>query len=168
MLIRMPRWTRYGCLALLMIGISRPAPADELQRLREENAVLRAQLQVLQQKCPSPDAAAPVSSALPGAPPPAAPEGYRLVKEPEPYSRTGCSEGLFSAGPDAPWKHAENWRALERGMSADEVEALLGPEHYNVGSGARIAWQYGKCGAKARGTVVYQNGQLRSWKAPSL
>jgi hypothetical protein len=145
---------------------------DELQRLREENAQLKAQLQACHPAAaaatgPVVAPVAPVAPA-PAAATPAIPPGYELVKAPEPYSQTGCSHGLFSRSPDAPWRHGDTWDALNKGMTPAEVEKLLGPDHYNLKGDGRLAWQYGKCGHDAEGSAIFENGRLLYWQKPDL
>lgn len=89
-----------------------------------------------------------------------------VVIEEVPYSRTGCSLGLFQGTAPGKWKDANAWETLQKGMPAAEVEAQLGIEHFNLGSGTRQIWQYGKCGNQAVGQVLLQDGRVEQWRAP--
>lgn len=185
--------SRYTTATLLLLSFTAAAGDDELQRLRSENAQLRAQLQSLRAQCPTaaksgavsgpiaapntPPGAAP-ETALPVPPPgyklvkeadlPAPPPGYKLVKEAEPHSESGCRKGVFAQTADAPWKHEEQWNALDRGMKPAEVEKLLGDDHYNVLAKGRQMWQYGKCGNNVDGFVVFDGSEVLFWQAPQF
>ncbi len=168
--------------AVLLSGAVLPSFADpiqdELQRLRDENAELRRQLEQLRPQTPSTTAATPRSEAAPASAPitpapatsaaPAAPAGYKLVKEePEaPYSRTGCRR--YKNAVDTRWKQRDNWEGLARGQTMSEVEELLGIEHHDIRDDRRIGWQYGKCEASVRGTVVFEAGQVLYWEQPTF
>jgi hypothetical protein len=172
------------CALLLPCSLFASA-TDELQALRAENAQLRSRLQALQATCPASTKAPSASAALPvqgvttpivsaasssqtpaAASTPAPPPGYRLIREPEPYTETGCSEGLFNSGPDALWKHQDAWSSLEKGMKPKEVESLLGIDHYNVSAGNKLQWQYGKCHDFVQGYVLFIDGVVRLWQTP--
>ena len=75
---------------------------------------------------------------------------------------------LFRSGSDLRWKERANWEDLSRGMSGSEVEELLGIEHFNVVDGTRTGWQYGKCEASVRGTVVFEQGRVLFWDMPTF
>ncbi len=99
-----------------------------------------------------------------------APPGYKLVPvgAPRPedrYIATGCGN---NSPHNVPWKQSANWSLLAKGLSPADVEDLLGPEHYNVVKNGRIAWQYGKCDYGVRGSVVFENGLVVVWQAPTL
>ncbi len=91
-----------------------------------------------------------------------------VVVEEEAHSRTGCSLGLFKGVPYGKWREPFNWDSLDTGMSAAEVENLLGVEHYNIGSSKRMVWQYGKCGSQIQGEVLIEDGKLLDWRKPSF
>lgn len=91
-----------------------------------------------------------------------------VVVEEEAHSRTGCSLGLFKGLPPGKWKEPGAWDELQTGMSAVEVELALGVEHYNVGGGNRVIWQYGKCGKLVRGEVLLVNGRVEQWRRPEF
>lgn len=91
-----------------------------------------------------------------------------VVVEEEAYSHAGCSLGLFKGTPPGRWKERGNWEDLEKGMPAAEVERVLGVEHYNVGTGSRVLWQYGKCEAFVRGQVLLVNGLVEGWRTPEF
>jgi prepilin-type processing-associated H-X9-DG protein len=121
---------------------------------------------------------AAVATPAPAAPPPAAalpqpPPGYALVKinpahPHKAFDDTGCSDGWFGgpAGPDAPWKHQEQWDDLRRGMSMAQVEKILGEQHYETASGDRVSWQYGRCGHMSMSNVLFVDGRLAIWERP--
>ena len=177
--------------AILAAPIAESAATQdqELQRLRNENTLLKKQIEDSRNNCgtlalpqatvPAPAAAASPSAAAPaasvGAAPPTVPaetqtppSGYKLVKiEPvKPYSDTGCDKGAPSI--DKRWKRKDNWSYLRGGMSMLDVEELLGVEHYNVAGSSRVGWEYGKCEAAARGSVVFQDGTVQYWRQPNF
>lgn len=161
---------------------------DELQRLRNENAQLRQQLDQLRLSTPNAAAAtnpaqapnvlpateapgassAPVASTMIAPPAPVAPPGYKLLKDvPEaPYSRTGCRK--YKDAVDTRWKQRDNWESLARGQTTAEVEDLLGIEHHDIADGRRTGWQYGKCEASVRGVVVFEAGKVLYWDQPTF
>ena len=209
------RSCRWMLLLPAMAFMSGFAQVDqETDRLRADNAALRAQLDALQKSCglattaapvstPAPDAkaaaanppvpaasmAAPVQALPAPVPPPvvtmqtpsaqstAAPAGYKLVpvNTPEfvdplspPYDKTGCSAGVFKGPPPAKWNNADNWLNIGRGQSMAEVESALGKEHFNADGHGRIEWQYGKCGDAVSGRVLFKDGKVVLWQAPSF
>lgn len=58
------------------------------------------------------------------------------------------------------WKDIKNWRKLKKGMSPDQVEALLG-EHISVNGGNFTRWKYGSLGE-----VIFYEGGVYSWEEP--
>ena len=128
-------------------------------------------------------AALPASPAQAQTPPAAAaqavavPAGYKLVpassQEPAdplapPYDKTGCSLGLFKGPPPAKWNNADNWFGMGLGLSMTEVEGMLGREHFDANGRGRVEWQYGKCGESVSARVVFKDGKVVLWQAPSL
>ncbi len=157
-------------LPALLIAAALPWPAmaatDELQALRDANARLQQQVEQLQQQCAIPAAAASAASA-PTATAAAAPRPAAAIAATElPYTSTGCRKG--KGGSDLRWKERSNWEDLARGMSVTEVEERLGIEHFNVADGTRTGWQYGKCEASVRGTVVFEQGRVLFWDMPTF
>lgn len=154
------------CLLALSTFVALPSQAEEaadcaalrveVQALREKVAVLEAMTRTpaISMAAQSADAALPGISAKPDA----------IEK---PYSRTGCSKGLFQNSKAARWQDVERWADLEKGLSQAEVEALLGVEHYDENGGGNIIWHYGKCDASSRAQVLFDNGRLMDWRAPS-
>jgi hypothetical protein len=53
-------------------------------------------------------------------------------------------------------------------MKPEEVEQALGIEHYTLADKNQTVWQYGKCGAEAKGTVVFRDGQVLYWTQPDF
>lgn len=115
---------------------------------------------------PAPTASA--QAALPPASPGLAPKppAQVVVTEVEPYSRSGCRPSLFQDIPYAIWMDEHRWEELHKGMSAVEVETLLGPEHYDTAGGGNVKWEYGKCGEQARAELLFVRGKLAEWRAP--
>lgn len=186
-----------AALALMAISnFSFGADDSELIRLRRENAELHRQLDAVNRQCAAsapkpaplaaaphagtespagpapvlPAAAAPDESAKAAPSAPSVPAGYKLVKIPpsdlEPYANIGCDRGRDSKDPR--WKRKDNWEYLAAGMSQEEVRDLLGIEHHDIANGDRVGWEYGKCGLRAHGTVVFTNGVVSYWKAPTF
>lgn len=155
------------CLASLPVALA----ASEAGNCSMEQAeISRLQARVLELekalRAPAPNAAASTSpAAAPGLAP--KPANKIVVVEEEPYSRSGCRPSVFQDVPYAKWMDGELWLELEKGMSPVEVESLLGPEHYDTAGGGNVKWEYGKCGARARAQLLFVQGQLADWRAPS-
>lgn len=158
------------CYLLLLLALpsagAAPATTDcstfqqEVTQLRERVRMLEAALR--------PVATAPAQTAastLPGTA--AKPAATQTLVIEEPYSRTGCSKGLFAGIAPAKWQNADLWLDLEKGQSPAAVEALLGVEHYDERGGGNVIWHYGKCGAASRAQVLFSNGQLADWRVPA-
>lgn len=141
----------------------------EVQRLREQVSALQAALAAASSpvgaSAANIAASATTAPALPGTAAKPAPE-VRVVVE-EPYSRTGCSRGLLKGIAPAAWQDAELWKDLRKGQTPVEVEALLGPEHYDVSGGGNVIWHYGRCGKSSMGQALFTNGRLADWRAPA-
>ena len=135
-------------------------------------------------EAPAPAVAAaspPVPPATPTAPlvhrplqvfgPTAAPAPAAAADVPPPppdYAKTGCDRGFFSGPAGGKWENSKAWKNLHAGMSQNEVEALLGVEHYNLsepGSSA-LHWQYGRCNSGFEGEVLFVNGRVTSFTTP--
>lgn len=144
---------------------------DELQRLKDENARLKAQIESLkQQQAAQPGSTTGAAPAAAGSPasanartPNAAGASGMQSYDGIDLSQTGCSTGTAAA-----WKEQVNWDALRRSMSTTEVEQWLGKAHFNVQTRDRLMWQYGKCGNNVQGYAVFEGGSLVYWKTPDF
>ena len=58
------------------------------------------------------------------------------------------------------WKNLVNWRSLKKGMSFDEVRAILG-EPGRIQGGTLTNWTY-----PDRASVTFYNDRLDSWTEP--
>lgn len=58
------------------------------------------------------------------------------------------------------WKYLANWRSLKKGMSPDEVRAVLG-EPANIRAGAFTYWQY-----SGDGRVTFLKDAVYGWDEP--
>ena len=172
-----------GFTALFLFAAMSQASGNECSALQVEVETLRARLKAYE-AASAPlalPALAPVAAAAPELAPPTPPAAaaavlpgaaakpapvQRVVIE-EPYSRTGCSKGLFKGIDPAPWQEATLWLDLEKGLTAAEVEALLGVEHYDERGGRNVIWHYGKCGASSKAQALFVDGKLADWRAPS-
>jgi hypothetical protein len=143
-----PTWAASDCAAL----------QTEVEQLRARVKALEA----AQTHLAPPVDAAPV---LPGAA--AKPAAVATVVVEEPYSRTGCSKGLFKGIEPARWQETDLWLDLEKGQSPAAVEKLLGVEHYDERGGDKVIWHYGKCGASSMAQVLFTKGLLSDWRAPT-
>lgn len=141
--------------------------AAECAALQTEVETLRAKVRELEAALvPTPTAAPQTAdTALPGTA--AKPEAVKKLVIEEPYSRTGCSRGLFKGIDPARWQDPELWLELEKGQSPAEVEKLLGVEHYDERGGNSVVWHYGKCGASSMAQVLFTRGKLADWRAPA-
>jgi hypothetical protein len=170
---------RLACVAamLSLAGCASRGSGDDPAALHAQIAQLKAQLAAAEQQLAALHAApaatvavAPPATATAETVPPPAPPGkeYVLVDKTEANSQTGCSKGLFQASADRPWKHEQNWREINRGMSPPEVEKYLGPDHYDVNAKGRTAWQYGKCDSNVQAFVVFESGHVLFWQPPDF
>ena len=156
------------CSLLLPFTSLAASPATaECSALQLEVDALRAKVRLLEGALtPVATAAAQTpDTALPGTA--AKPEAVKKLVIEEPYSRTGCSRGLFKGIEPARWQDHELWLELEKGQSPAEVEKLLGVEHYDERGGGNIVWHFGKCGASSMAQVLFKQGRLADWRAPS-
>ncbi|MES2883310.1 MAG: hypothetical protein V4709_00775 [Pseudomonadota bacterium] len=154
-------------LLALLAAPAFAAPAADCTALHAELETLRAKVRTLEaaQRLPVAPTAPAAASALPGTA--AKPTATATVVIEEPYSRTGCRKGLFEPIAAAKWQDAQLWLDLERGQSPAEVERLLGVEHYDEQGGGNVIWHYGKCGAASLAQVLFTQGRLADWRAPS-
>ena len=155
------------CLLLAMSSALATPTSTDCSALQQEVTQLRERVRMLEATL-SPVATAPAqtaASALPGTA--AKPAAIQTLVIEEPYSRTGCSKGLFAGIAPAKWQNADLWLDLEKGQSPAAVEALLGVEHYDERGGGNVIWHYGKCGAASRAQVLFSNGQLADWRVPA-
>lgn len=150
---------------LVILGLCCPIAlwaAESCTDLQAENSALKARIAELELRG---NAALPPSPViLPGTAAKPSPEVQ--VRVVAPYSRTGCSTGLFNSAPRARWQDAD-WQDLLKGMTAAEVETLLGVEHFDVTGGGNTIWQFGKCGNTAIAEALFSQGLLEHWRAPS-
>lgn len=145
-------------------SVASAAPASECSALHAEVETLRAKVRAFEASAlPIPQAR--TEAALPGTA--AKPAAVATLVVEEPYSRTGCSQGLFKGIPDARWQDPELWLELDKGQSPAKVEKLLGVEHYDERGGGNVIWHYGRCGASSRAQVLFTDGKLSDWRAPS-
>lgn len=152
-------------LPLLVLPLAVTA-ANDCSALQTEVETLRAKVRTLEAGLAvAPSVAAQTSAALPGTA--AKPAATQIVVVEEPYSRTGCSRGLFKGIEPAKWQDPDLWLDLSKGQPAAEVEKLLGVAHYDERGGGNVIWHYGRCGAASMAQVLFTNGQLADWRAPT-
>lgn len=161
-------------LALMLLPFTGQA-AEDCAALRAEVEALKLQVLQLQNAQaaaalapkPLPQVAATVAAAADNVPASTNQRTLKVVTE-EAYTRTGCRKGLFTGAPPGKWQEREAWDNLEKGMSPRQVEDLLGVEHYNLGDGRNVKWEYGKCEAFVSAAVLFVDGQLSDWRAPQF
>lgn len=175
--MRAPRLLLSCLLLATAAARAQPTPTG-CEVLRAENAALKARVQVLEaalQAGSQPAAAVvPPATPVPPGPPVAVAPGLapkpavkQVLVEEEPYSRSGCRPSMFKALPHAIWMETDRWEDLAKGMSDVEVERRLGPEHYDTTGGGRVKWEYGKCGLQSKAQLLFEQGRLVDWRAPS-
>ena len=154
-------------LLALLAAPAFAAPAADCPALQAELETLRAKVRTLEaaQLPLAAVPAKPTASALPGTAPKPAATATVVIEEP--YSRTGCRKGLFGSIAPAKWQDAQLWLDLERGQTPAEVEALLGVEHYDEQGGGNVVWHYGKCASASMAQLLFTQGRLADWRAPS-
>lgn len=148
---------------LLLCPLALPA-ATECEALKTEVETLRARVKLLESAATA-TPAAPAAAQLPGTA--AKPAAVQKVVVEEPYSRTGCSLGLFKGIPPGKWQKIDLWGELEKGQTPAQVEAILGPEHYDESGGGNVIWHYGRCGVASRAQALFSKGRLEDWRPPS-
>jgi outer membrane protein assembly factor BamE (lipoprotein component of BamABCDE complex) len=62
------------------------------------------------------------------------------------------------------WKNRSNWRKLQRGMTMEQVESLLGTP-LKIDGGYLTYWYYSS--QKWHSYVVFESGKLDSWTEPN-
>lgn len=158
-----------SCIFLLLACTSFTAIAaspSECGALQAEVEALRAKVRLLEAAAQTVTTAPKqADAALPGMA--AKPAAVAKVVIEEPYSRTGCSRGLFKGIAPARWQDQELWRDLARDQTPAEVEKLLGVEHYDERGGRNVIWHYGNCGASSRAQVLFTDGKVADWQAPA-
>ena len=155
------------CLLSLLAmtpGMAAPAASD-CSALQQEVTQLRAKVSTLEAALRPVAPTQTPASALPGTA--AKPAATQTLVIEEPYSRSGCSKGLFAGIAPAKWQDGNLWLDLEKGQSPAAVEALLGIEHFDERGGANVIWHFGKCGAASRAQVLFTDGRLADWRAPN-
>lgn len=73
-------------------------------------------------------------------------------------NNTSSSQKIVS--PNDGWKRLANWRTLKKGMSFDEVRAILG-EPGRIQGGSVTFWTY-----PDRASVTFYNDRLDGWTEP--
>lgn len=142
------------------------AAANDCSALQTEVETLRAKVRTFEAGlAAAPTTVAAGNAALPGTA--AKPAATQIVVVEEPYSRTGCSRGLFKGIEPAKWQDSGLWLDLSKGQPAAEVEKLLGVEHYDERGGGNVIWHYGRCQAASMAQVLFTNGKLADWRAPT-
>lgn len=61
------------------------------------------------------------------------------------------------------WKNRENWRALRKGMTKDEVRSLLGEPDYATASGSFETWYWTK---RYGPNVTFHEESVYGWEEP--
>jgi hypothetical protein len=89
----------------------------------------------------------------------------RRVRELEAISKSEPAR-VQSVSSPAKWRNVQNWRRLRRGMTMDEVRALVGePDKVDAMGGLRTTWHWGSYG----GAIAYFDGRsdrLEGWSEP--
>jgi len=158
---------RAFALAIVLLTPSLAAANADCTALQAEVEALRARVQVLEAKADE-TALTPLpslQSVLPGAA--AKPAATATVVVEEPYSRTGCSRGLFKGIEPARWQDPDLWLDLKKGQTPAEVEQQLGVEHYDEHDGNKVIWHYGKCELRSKAQVLFVDGKLMDWRVPA-
>ena len=76
---------------------------------------------------------------------------------------------LSSSAPDSdpqPWKDVMGWISLQRGMSPDEVKALLGSDYRESTQTKGKIWTYQDQKALLFGSVSFKDDKLETWNSP--
>lgn len=75
-------------------------------------------------------------------------------------SQTGAKPNAKIVPSGDGWKSIANWRSLKKGMSFDDVRAILG-EPGRIQGGTLTYWTY-----PDRGSVTFYNDRLDGWTEP--
>ena len=97
----------------------------------------------------------------------------QLVAEPTPGPERAEASQMRSlpAAPPAPMPETsirDSWRRIERGISAKEVEALLGPAQRTMELAAKTVWYYSYPGIGSGSIVFARDGHVVDWQRPPL
>lgn len=89
----------------------------------------------------------------------------RRIRQLESLIRNGSSRDRPLPS-TANWRDLQNWRQLRRGMTMDEVRALLGePQRVQTFGGAFTLWQWNGGSADVR--FDGSSGKVDAWSEPS-
>jgi hypothetical protein len=157
------RFAATGAILLLLASqvTAQPAqqPADDTAVLREEVEHLQRALKSIQERLDAIEAGRVFESTTGNAaagPSPTQPESRSADDSVTPVP-------VAAPTPQA----AENWTALRRGMSPEQVKALLGDPSRNFKLSGQTVWYYHYTGVGS-GSVVFSrgNGNLLDWQRP--
>ena len=78
----------------------------------------------------------------------------------------GVAGGKQSDSGPQPWKDVMGWLGLQRGMSPDEVKALMGPDYRESVSAKGKLWTYQDSKALLYGSISFNDGKVDDWTSP--
>jgi len=78
----------------------------------------------------------------------------------------GVAGGKQSDSGPQPWKDVMGWLGLQRGMSTEDVRALMGPDYRESTEPEGTVWTYQDSKALLYGSVTFKGGKVDDWTSP--
>lgn len=78
----------------------------------------------------------------------------------------GVAGGKQSDSGPQPWKDVMGWLGLQRGMSTEEVRALMGPDYHESVSAEGKLWSYQDSKALLYGSISFKSDKVDDWTSP--
>lgn len=127
----------------------------QIEALRRAVEQLQRRVHTLEARLPPPAPAAATGAAVPGTRP-AAPASAAATPVPAPPSNAKVLTPQIK----------ENWRALKRGMSADQVRGLLGAPSRRLEINGQPLWYYYYTGTGGGSVMFSDSAMVVSWQHP--
>jgi TolA-binding protein len=179
MMLRLKRLLGALAYTLVILAIIPLWAASGAERKKEETAALAKQIEELQQKLERLDTRVrelerrlspqplqePQNRGNTGANSPAAGEGKSHGQAAEGKAEAQPAESPSGADKEKP-SISQRWRTLERGMTAESVEALLGLPQRVIEVDSKIVWYYRYPNVGAGSVVFTPDKRVAGWQKP--
>ena len=141
------------------------ALAKQIEELQQKVERLDTRLRELEQRLSSQPAQGLQERGNTGANSPAAGEEESHDQSAEGSTKTPTAESPAGADKEKP-SISQRWRTLERGMTAEAVEALLGPPQRIIEVDSKIVWYYRYPNVGAGSVVFTPEKRVAGWQKP--